>query len=524
MQKVQFKQYNEGEILLFPDRLDSTISENHLVRIVNHTVNQLDLSFLLSTYSGGGTPPYHPRMLLKVLLYAYCLKLYTGRKIANALRSDITFMWLSGKQYPDFRTINNFRSGRLKDSIHTVFESLLLLMFNEGYIHLEEYYCDGTIIQADANKHKVIWKKNSSRYLSEVKERIDSTLLEIDKLIKEENDEYGENDLEILGKADSTRQDRIEESISQLNTLINKSGNARGKKLGTVWRLKKELEESDLRQSIYEEQEQICGDRRGYSKTDPQATPMRTKECQDDLRPAYNGMVGSEEQYITGVSVHQNSNDGTCFKNHMEQAIPLLPDKPKQVIADAIFGTEENYGFLDAQKIGSLLKYPSYDKEQTTKFRANSFHKENMPYDPNNDCFLCPNNKQLIYTGDTTLTNKNGFVSTLRNYECQDCEGCALANQCGNKRQEGSNRTIQVNTKLEQYKQQIRHKLQTDQGKRLMKKRAHDIETCFGDIKQNMLFRRVHLRGLKKVQTECTIIAMAHNLRKMQIATCQKVA
>ena len=91
MQKVQFKQYNEGEILLFPDRLDLTISDNHLVRVVNHTVNQLDLTFLLSTYCGGGTTAYHPRMLLKVLLYAYCLKLYTGRKIANALRSDITF-------------------------------------------------------------------------------------------------------------------------------------------------------------------------------------------------------------------------------------------------------------------------------------------------------------------------------------------------------------------------------------------------------------------------------------------------
>lgn len=152
--------------------------------MINHTVNQLDLTFHLSTYCGGGITAYHPRMLLKVLLYAYCLKLYIGRKIANALRSDITFMWLSGKQYPDFRTINNFRSGRLKDSIHTVFASLLLLLFNEGYIRLEEYYCDGTTIQADANKHKVVWKKKPSRYLEGVEARIDSTLLEIDKHCK----------------------------------------------------------------------------------------------------------------------------------------------------------------------------------------------------------------------------------------------------------------------------------------------------------------------------------------------------
>lgn len=91
MQKVQFKQYNEGEILLFPDRLDSTIVENHLVRVINQTVNQLDLTFLLSTYSGGGTTAYHPRMLLKVLLYVYCLKLYTGRKICKSDVMDILY-------------------------------------------------------------------------------------------------------------------------------------------------------------------------------------------------------------------------------------------------------------------------------------------------------------------------------------------------------------------------------------------------------------------------------------------------
>jgi len=149
----------------------------------------------------------------------------------------------------------------------------------------------------------------------------------------------------------------------------------------------------------------------------------------------------------------------------MEQMMPLLPDRPQQVIADAIFGTEENYEFLNGQKIDALLKYPSYDKEQTKDFRENPFYKENMPYDKENDSFLCPNNKQLIYTGEVRVTNKNGFVSTLRNYECRDCAGCPLANQCGNKRQQGSNRTIQVNQNLEDYKQQMRQKLLTDEGK-----------------------------------------------------------
>ncbi|MDR0745133.1 MAG: transposase [Mediterranea sp.] len=86
--------------------------------------------------------------------YGYCRKIYTGRKPAEALRCDIHFMWLSGKQYPNFNTLNSFRSGRLKTGIGEIFRSLLLFMFAEGFIHLEEYCCDGTILQADANKHE----------------------------------------------------------------------------------------------------------------------------------------------------------------------------------------------------------------------------------------------------------------------------------------------------------------------------------------------------------------------------------
>ena len=524
MKNPLFKQYDEGEILLFPSRLDENISDTHLVRIISQSVNRLDLSFLLSTYVGGGTTAYHPRMLLKVLLYAYCLKIYTGRKIANALRSDITFMWLSGKQFPDFRTINKFRSGHLKEGINTIFRSLLLLMFEEGYIHLNEYYCDGTTIQADANKHKVIWKKNATRFREAIEERINVTLSEIDKLNEEEEVQYGDNDLETYGKHDPYRNDRIQESVDKLNIIINKTKKTNPAKSRKASRLQEELEKDTLRKKVYQEQEQACSGRSGYSKTDPAATPMRTKECQNDLRPAYNGMIGSENQYITGVSVHQNSNDGTCFKKHMEQVLPTLPGKVTQVIADAIFGTEENYEFLETEKIESLLKYPSYDKEQTKQFKENLFHKDNMIYDAVNDTFQCPNKKLLIYTGDSDVPNKNGFVSTLRNYECQDCSGCAMAEQCGSNRRDGNNRTIQVNRSLEKHKQKTRERIQTDTGKKLMKNRSHEVETCFGDIKQNMMFRRVHLRGLEKVQTECMIIAMAHNLRKMQINICSKAS
>jgi transposase len=503
--------------------LDENISEHHLVRIINKVVDGMDISELLRGYAGGGASAYHPRMLLKVLLYAYCRKLYSGRKIAEALCSDICFMWLSGKQYPDFRTLNGFRSGRLKKSMEEIFKSLLLFMFKEGYIRLEEYYCDGTILHADANKHKITWKKNIERMKEKITSRIEDTLKEIDELNRPEDNLYGEDDLPEKGKADASREERIADAIKQLNGILSadkdKDNDKDKDKKKQAREMHNSLIEDCLRLRIYEEKEAQCGERSGYSSTDVDASPMRTKECEDDLRPAYNGIIGSEEQYITGVSVHQNPNDGTCFKQHMQEVLPLLPCLPDVVVADAAFGTEENDQYMDDKdRPDGLLKYPSYDKEQTKSVKENIFHKDNMPYDAESDSFLCPNKKRIIFKEIQETKNKNGFISTIRRYECEDCSLCPFFDQCGSgQREEGNNRQIGVNENPEHYKEVFRQKLQSPEGRRRMKQRGHDVETCFGDTKANQLFRRVHLRGLAKVKTEWMVIAMAHNLRKMQI-------
>src|SRR5690349_6731674 len=109
---VVFKQYNQQQALLLPPCLEELIPTKHLVRVVNEVVESMDICDLIKLYEGGGTSAYHPRMLLKVLLYAYSVKIYTGRKIAKALDENIHFMWLSGMSRPDFRTINNFRSSK----------------------------------------------------------------------------------------------------------------------------------------------------------------------------------------------------------------------------------------------------------------------------------------------------------------------------------------------------------------------------------------------------------------------------
>ena len=159
-----FKPYVMNQVALLPPSYDEMIPENHLVRVVNDAVEKIDLSSLLAQYKGGGTSSYHPKMLLKVLVYAYAERIYSSRRIAKALRENIHFMWISGGNRPDFRTINDFRGKRMKTVIEDVFSAVLEFLVAVGHVKLEHYFLDGTKIEADANKHKVVWAKRRENY------------------------------------------------------------------------------------------------------------------------------------------------------------------------------------------------------------------------------------------------------------------------------------------------------------------------------------------------------------------------
>ncbi len=150
--------------MLLPPSLEEMIPAGHMVRIVNEFIETIDLSALIATYKVGGTSSYHPKMLLKVLVYAYTKKIYSSRMIAAALQENIHFMWLSGGNRPDFRTINRFRGERLAETIQEVFAKLVLYLASRGYIDLSHYFTDGTKIEANANKFSYVWKKSTSRY------------------------------------------------------------------------------------------------------------------------------------------------------------------------------------------------------------------------------------------------------------------------------------------------------------------------------------------------------------------------
>jgi len=221
--KVTFKSYDQHQLIFLPASLDELVPANHLVRVVNQVVDQIDIRVLEKSYEGGGASSYHPKMMLKVLIYAYSTKIYSSRKIDQALQQNVHFMWLAAMQRPDFRTINNFRNGRLKTLIEDAFQQVLLFLIEHQYVKLENYFTDGTKMAADANKYSYVWAKNTERYKQNVKEKIKELLKQIDEENQKEEQQYGDDHLEEYGENSSLNSEQITEKARRINEGLKQS-------------------------------------------------------------------------------------------------------------------------------------------------------------------------------------------------------------------------------------------------------------------------------------------------------------
>jgi transposase len=187
MSKAIFKPTYQNQPSLFPFNFDGLIGTNHPVRLIDTIIEKLDITTIISTYKGGGTSSYHPRMLLKVVIFGYLNNLFSSRKIANALKENVYFMWLSGQSFPDHHTINNFRGKRLKGNIEEIFKQVVLVLVDSGIITLKEVFTDGTKMESVANRYTFVWKKSVEKNKQKLEKNIQAVLKEIDDAIAEDN-------------------------------------------------------------------------------------------------------------------------------------------------------------------------------------------------------------------------------------------------------------------------------------------------------------------------------------------------
>lgn len=274
--------------------------KNHMVRVVDAVIDRLDISDILSTYRGGGNSAFNPKMMLKILVFAYLSNVYSSRRIEDLLRRDIYFMWLAGMKRPDFRTINYYRGKRLKDGFDAVFTQVVKLLHEEGFVSLKVQYIDGTKIESVANKYTFVWRGSVEKYDARLKTKTEALLSQIEQSRAIENQENPVSE-ELTAEEVAKRVGRIKEKVDADN--LSKEERKALKQIET---------DAVPRINRYKEQLETMGSRNSYSKTDPDATFMRMKEdamLNGQLKPGYNVQISTEKQFITNFGIYQRPTD-----------------------------------------------------------------------------------------------------------------------------------------------------------------------------------------------------------------------
>ena len=503
MAKLAIKSDNRKQNLLLPPSLDELVPENHMVRVVDAVIDRLDISDILSTYRGGGNSAFNPRMMLKVLVFAYLSNVYSSRRIEDLLRRDIYFMWLAGMKRPDFRTINYYRGKRLKEGFDAVFTQVVRLLHEEGFVSLKVQYIDGTKIESVANKYTFVWRGSVEKYDARLKAKTEALLRQIEQNHAVENQENPVSE-ELTAEEVAKRVERIREKVDADNLSKEERKALRQIETDAVPRMNR-----------YKEQLENMGFRNSYSRTDPDATFMRMKEdamLNGQLKPGYNVQISTENQFITNFGIYQRPTDTLTMISYLESFKTRYGIQSEEIVADSGYGSEENYGYMFSNGMTPYVKYNLFHVEQRRSYRNNPFRVSNLFYNPHDDFYVCPMGQKMKFVRQERRYTASGYQQTVSVYRASRCEGCPLRGQCHKSKRD---RQIEVNHTLDDYKARARELLTSEQGLKHRSKRPIEPEAVFGQIKECGRFRRLRLKGLTGAKIDFGLKALAHNLRKL---------
>lgn len=502
--KVVFKPYDPDQLTFLPYKLEELVPQGHPVRIVKQVVDAVDVKPINRKYKGGGASSFHPRLMLKLLVYGYLTNTYSSRKLEDQAAQNVHFMWLLGMKKPDHNTINRFRSEKLSGILKQIFSQIVLLLAEQGIVSLKEaVFTDGTKIESVANKYTFVWGKSIKNSKDRIRTQLDELWKYAQSVATEELKDTAPLTFEEINS------EKVKETIAKIDAALDDKEEV-SKQVKQKLNYAKKNWPANLKR--YDEQEKLLAGRNSFSKTDPDATFMRMKEdhmLNGQLKPAYNLQISTQKQFILNYSLHQTSTDYQTLTAHIDEYETLYNTLPDAVVADAGYGSDENYGILAGKGIEAYIKYNTFDKEQKEGIKA--FSNDSLYYNEQENYLVCPMGQRMQYIGTGQKVTISGYVQLISRYQAQSCEGCPMRGVCH--KAEG-NRIVDVNHSLRKHKQQTKDKLNTEQGIKYRKQRPVDVEPVFAQIKSNHSFRRFLLKGLPKTEVEIGLLSIAHNLRK----------
>lgn len=506
---VVFKPYLHNQTLLFPGTLDEMIPENHPARLVSKVIDTIDIRAIHRKYKGGGTSAYHPRLLLKILVYGYLTNTYSSRKLEEQVRQNIYFMWLTGMVTPDHHTINRFRGEKLNGILKEIFSQIVQLLMHEGLVTLKEaVFVDGTKIESVANRYTFVWGKAIQKSKERIKAQLDELWKYAQGIAAEELKDQTEVTFEAVTK------EKVEEVIEKIDKALEHKDVPQEVKQKIRYAKKNWPSNLDR----YEDQEKKLNGRNSYSKTDEDATFMRMKEDHmqnGQLKPAYNLQLSTQDQFILNYSLHQNPADTLTLKPHLNQFKELYNQYPAAAVADAGYGSSENYTFLEKNDVEAYVKFANFDKAQKTSKKAMvTLSPDAFAYEETSGELTCPAGNAMTHLYDKIEKTSTGYERTISTYTAHSCSTCPMKEKCVKPGHE--NRDVAIDLNLRRYKKKVTELLLSELGVRYRKKRPIDVESVFGNIKSNHGFKRFKLRTKNKAEIEIGLICIAQNLRKWQ--------
>lgn len=428
-------------------------------------------------------------------------------------------MWLlQDNDAPSFMTIDNFMNHCLTESIGDIFIEINKYIFEQENVDLNHVYIDGTKLVANANKYSWVWKKSSIKNRKKTFDKVTALLEEIN------------NEIVYQGVRFDIRTEYAIEYLEQITKqYIKLTGiipslivRGRGYHKTKEQRNYDKLVEYTDKLKKYAKHIRTCGEERNsYSKTDNDATFFRMKKDymgNDQLLPGYNIQLGLCDEYISVFDVKQYASDMDCFQPLMEKFNNTYHRYPLYPVADAGYGSFNNYLYCEEHGMEKYMKFTMFKKETEDKeYHNNPFRAVNFSINENGNP-VCPNGKEFHYLYSRPVRG-NKFGRTEEMYQCEDCSGCQLKEQCC--KCEG-NRVVRINEELTKFHKEVLNNLNSVHGALLRMNRSIQAEGAFGTIKWNRAYKRARRRGLKGVILEISMISCGFNLHKYHLKQTTK--
>lgn len=491
-------------VLIYPD--DPVITFKEITREVN-----LRKYLVPRNKDARGRKGYDPYVLLEIVLFAFMINVRSLRDIERRCQYDIRFMYIAENSAPSHMTLCNFINEYLLDNIDDINNELTRYIVKALNIDASVIYIDGTKIEAFPNRYTWVWK---NACLTSIKR----TFNQITSLYREINNEIifgAEISLKIQKEYD------IGELENDLKNILAAAFNheisfvkGKGRRKTKIQRFYEQLDSYIRKLKDYSTKINICGDyRNSYSKTDHDATFMRMKTDymgNTSLLPAYNWQIAVAGEFIVTALVSQSPSDAKCFVDILNKYKDIFDKYPDKPVADAGYGSMDNYRFCKENNIKLFMKFSTWKREtHDRKFHEDIFRSVNFRKDEEGN-LICPNNMRFIKYKEVPVPN-NKDRRTAEKYICEDCSECTLKDKCFN---HDGNRVINLNQELTSYHKEVIDNLKTEEGIYLRIQRSIQAEGAFGVIKQDYSYRRISRVSKKKVNLELSLIVIGFNLKK----------